>query len=177
MNIERQTIDPYPDFPEQIGFYLSGMEEVREQLRIAIKDLSREEISAKYAPETHSIGQLILHNAEAEWWWIQCVVAERKLDEQEAKAEAHWDVLLDEDFADRNYSAAFCIGEIDRVSKLTKLKLTELTDNDLGRYFGWDKADGTRTEKSLRWILHHLIDHEAQHKGQILMLKRLIRNS
>lgn len=28
-------------------------------------------------------------------------------------------------------------------------------------------------EQSLRWILHHLIDHEAQHKGQALMLERL----
>jgi uncharacterized damage-inducible protein DinB len=26
----------------------------------------------------------------------------------------------------------------------------------------------------LRWILHHLIDHEAQHKGQIMLLRRLL---
>ena len=33
---------------------------------------------------------------------------------------------------------------------------------------------GQESEYNLRWILHHLIDHEAQHKGQILMLKRLM---
>lgn len=33
-------------------------------------------------------------------------------------------------------------------------------------------------EVSLRWVLHHhLADHEAQHKGQILMLKRLLEET
>ena len=137
-----------------------------------MKDLSDEEISAKLMRGTHSIGQLILHCAEAEWWWIHVVVAEKPLDEEEAKREAHWDVLLDEDFASKKYSAEFCIAEIDRITKRSRNVLTDFQNHDLGRYFGWDKDDGTRIEKSLRWILHHLIDHEAQHKGQILLLKR-----
>jgi uncharacterized damage-inducible protein DinB len=36
------------------------------------------------------------------------------------------------------------------------------------------ERQGEIQEISIRWILHHLIDHEAQHKGQILMLKRLM---
>jgi uncharacterized damage-inducible protein DinB len=45
--------------------------------------------------------------------------------------------------------------------------------NNLDRTFSFERRDTTE-ERSLRWILHHLIDHEAQHKGQILMLKRLL---
>lgn len=175
MKIEKEVFEPVPDFPKEIGFYLSGMDEVRGQLRKAVADLSDEEISAKVLPSVHSIGQLILHIAEAEWWWIQCIVAERELDEEEAREKAHWDVLLDEDFASKNYSARFCIGEIDKISRWTRESLKKFTGRDLERFFGWDRRDGTRMEKSLRWILHHLIDHEAQHKGQILMLKRLLR--
>lgn len=177
MKIEKQTLEPVADVSVGIGFYLSGMEEVRGQLRKAVKDLSNEEVAARFTPNAHSIGQLILHNAEAEWWWIQCVVAELKLDEDEAKREAYWDILLDEEFAAKGYSAGFCMNEIDRVRTVCLETLKKLTDEDLDRYFGWDKQDGTRIEKTLRWILHHLIDHEAQHKGQILMLKRLLREA
>ncbi|MEZ5427491.1 MAG: DinB family protein [Pyrinomonadaceae bacterium] len=175
MAIEKQSLEPVAGFPREMGYYLAGMEEVRAQLRKIAADLSDEEMAAKLTPDVHSIGQLILHNAEAEWWWIECVVAEKDLDEEEAKVKAHWDVLLDEDFASKNYSARFCIAEIDRVRELSKETLSKFSDADLDRFFGWNKTDGTRIEKSLRWILHHLIDHEAQHKGQILMLKRLLR--
>jgi len=177
MNTEQQTLKTNTNFSKEIGFYIAGMEEVREQLRKAAEDLSNEEIAAKFTPNTHSIGQLILHNGEAEWWWLRCVVAEKELDEQEASRKAFWDVLLDQDFAAKNYSAKFCIEEVDRVRKECLEALKGFTDDDLDKYFGWDKDDGTRIEKSLRWILHHLIDHEAQHKGQILMIKRLLREA
>lgn len=177
MKIEKEIFEPFPNYPMQIGYYLSGMEEVREQLRNIVKDLSNEEISAKVLPTVHSIGQLILHNAEAEWWWLKVVVAEEELDEEEAIREAFWDILLDEDFASKNYSAEYCIKATDKVRATCLEVIKDFTDNDLDRYFGWNKDDGTRIEKSLRWILHHLIDHEAQHKGQILMLKRLLREA
>lgn len=168
-------MEPITDFSRQIGFYLSGMGEVRAQLREAVGDLSNEEIATRLLPGTHSIGQLILHTAEADWWWLKCVVAEKDLDEAEAKREAFWDVLLDGDFAAKNYSAEFCVSAADRVREKCLRVLADLTDEDLDRSFGFDRRDGKRMECTLRWILHHLIDHEAQHKGQILMLKRLLR--
>ena len=176
MKIEQQTLTPVSGIAKEIGFYLSGLQEVREQLRETVEDLSNEEISAKVLPNTHSIGQLILHCGEAEWWWIQCVVAGKNLGD-EAKKKAHWDILLDEDFVSKNYSAQYCLETIDDISNLTLETLKNFPNEDLGRYFGWDKNDGTRIEKTLRWILHHLIDHEAQHKGQILMLKRLLKEN
>lgn len=68
MKTEKEIFEPMPNFPKEIGYYLSGMAEVREQLSDAVKDLSEKEVSAKFTPKAHSIGQLILHNAEAEWW-------------------------------------------------------------------------------------------------------------
>ena len=175
MGIEHQELKPTPNFPREIGFYLSGMEEVREQLREAVKDLSAKETSAKLMPNVHSIGQLILHNAEAEWWWIECVVSGTGLDEEKATQEIFWDILDDDDFASKNYSSEFCVDTADEVRSSCFETLKPLKDEDLDRYFGWTGRDGKEREKTLRWILHHLIDHEAQHKGQILMLKRLIR--
>ena len=96
---------------------------------------------------------------------------------EEAKQKAHWDVLMDENFAEHGYTAEFCVSEIDQISDWSLEVLAKLQDHDLGRLFGYENREGERIEKSLRWILHHLIDHEAQHKGQILMLKRLLREN
>ncbi len=62
MKIEKEIFKPMKNFPREIGFYLIGMAEVREQLDDAVRDLSDEKISEKFLPDVHSIGQLILHN-------------------------------------------------------------------------------------------------------------------
>ncbi len=177
MKIEKEIFEPMPNFPKEIGFYLSGMAEVRKQLSDAVRDLSDAEISAKVLPNMQSIGQLILHNAEAEWFWIDCVLAEKELDEKVAKLELFWDVLLDEDFAVKNYSAEFCVETADKVRADCFETLKKFGDEDMEKYFGFNKNDDRRIEVTLRYVLHHLIDHEAQHKGQILMLKRLLREA
>ncbi len=175
MEINRQTLEPVEGVPIQIGYYLAGMEEVRDQLREAVRDLSNKVTHEKLRPDTHTIAQLILHCGEAEWWWIQCVVNGREIDE-ELKASVFWDVLENGHEPSEEMSAGECINEIDRISGLTLETLKNFADSDLDRYFVRKRPDGRTTEKSLRWVLHHLIDHEAQHKGQILMLKRLLQN-
>jgi uncharacterized damage-inducible protein DinB len=55
----------------------------------------------------------------------------------------------------------------------TREVLSSRSDDDLERITPFERG-GEKYEYTLRWMLHHLIDHEAQHKGQILMLKRLM---
>ena len=172
MNMDRQTLTPVAGVPEQIGYYLAGMEEVRMQLRTVVEGLSDEQMHAKLRPDTHSIAQLILHCGEAEWWWIQCVVDGKAVDE-DLQATDFWDVLEEDHDPVTHLSAADCVSEIDRISGLTRELLSGFSDEDVDRFFVKEMPN-RRIDKSLRWILHHLIDHEAQHKGQILMLKRLL---
>jgi uncharacterized damage-inducible protein DinB len=168
-----QVITPAPGVSAGIGFYLSGMNEVREQLREAITGMNTEQIGRRAVPGAHSIGALALHIGEAEWWWIQCRVGGHKLTAAD-RASPHWDVLEDpEAFGSKGYSAEFCLQVIDRIREQTRDTLASFGDDDLERIFSFERHGETR-EHSLRWILHHLIDHEAQHKGQILMLKRLM---
>ena len=168
-----KVLVPAPGVSPGIGFYLAGMEEVRDQLRETITGMTDEQISRRAVPEAHSIGALALHIGEAEWWWIQCNVSGHKLTDEDRSA-PHWDVLKDPDgFAGKGYSADFCLQQIDRIREQTRGTLASLGDADLERVFSFERRGKTH-EQSLRWILHHLIDHEAQHKGQILMLKRLL---
>ncbi len=168
-----RTLGPAPGVTPEIGFYLAGMEEVREQLREAVEAMPDQAISRQGLPEAHSIGALVLHIGEAEWYWMQMVVSGHKLTDED-RAAPFWDVLVDpKGFAEKGCSSQFCLAEITKIREQTRQTLASFSDSDLERMFSRKKG-GEIHEHSLRWILHHLIDHEAQHKGQILMLKRMM---
>lgn len=169
----RKTLNSIPGFSNEIGFYLGGMEEVREQLREAVEGMSDDQIGRPAIPGAHAIGALVLHIGEAEWYWMQCIVSGQKVTDQ-IRSKSYWDVLEDpQGFSDKGFSAEFCLNEIKTIREQTKGTLAAFRDPDLERIFSYERRGETH-EQSLRWILHHLIDHEAQHKGQILMLKRLL---
>jgi uncharacterized damage-inducible protein DinB len=160
-------------FTPGIGFYLSGMEEVREQVRDAVAQLTGEKFNRPAFLGAHSIGALVLHIGEAEWWWMQCNVAGHELTDEDRQA-PFWDVLEQpEAFRQRDYTAGFCLQQLDKIRNQTRALLAKFNDADLERIFSY-KRHGEIHEQSLRWILNQLIVHEAQHKGQILMLKRLM---
>jgi len=166
------TLDAVAGFESGIGFYLAGMEEVRGQLREAVTGMSDEHIGRPAISGAHSIGALVLHIGEAEWYWMQCVVSGQRVS-REIRSTPYWDVLKDpESFSAKGYSAEFCLNEIGKLREQTRETLASFNDADLENIFSIERRGETH-ERSLRWILHHLIDHEAQHKGQILMLKRL----
>ena len=171
--MRRRVLTAHPGLAPGIGYYLSGMEEVRSQVVAAVKDIPDDLIGKPAFLGAHSIGALVLHIAEAEWFWMQMVVGGHQLTEEDKKA-ACWDILDDVDaVARRGYSAEFCLQEAGLIRNQTRDLLFGFNDKDLERIINYERQ-GYPTEHNLRWILHHLIDHEAQHKGQILMLKRLM---
>jgi uncharacterized damage-inducible protein DinB len=170
--MSQRVLTPHPGLSTGIGYYLSGMEEVREQLIKAVKDIPNDVIGKPAFLGAHSIGGLVLHIGEAEWFWMQMVVSGHRLTEEDKKA-AYWDVLDDVDCVSRQgHTTEFCLQEVEKIRNQTRDVLFNYNDSDLERLIPFER-NGKQTEHSLRWILHHLIDHEAQHKGQILMLKRM----
>lgn len=175
MEIVTRTLEPVAGFSREIGFYLSAWEKARAGLREVVSDMSDKELASRVLPESHQIGGLILHLGEAETWWIHSVVAEKELSE-EAKKFAHLYDTTETDFAEKGYSAKDCIERIDKINQTSREILAKRTDDDLEKFFGYDR-EGKRVEASLRWILCQLIEHEATHKGQISMMKRLLREN
>lgn len=175
MQVQKEILEPMPGISREIGFYLSGIEKTRSQLRDAVADLTAEELARRVLPTAHQIGALILHIGEAEASWIHSIIAGRELSDEEKKF-VHWCDTTETDFAEKDYTAKNCIEKIDEISRRSREILAEFGDEDLDKIIAYDKPD-KRVEISLRSILRHLADHEAMHKGQILMLKRLLRNS
>jgi uncharacterized damage-inducible protein DinB len=171
--MRRRVLTPHAGLSTGIGYYLSGMEEVRSQLTAAVRTVPDDLIGKPAFLGAHSIGGLVLHIGEAEWFWMQMVVSGHNLTDEDREA-ACWDILDDlERVAQRGYTAEFCLSEIEKIRNQTRDVLFSYNDKDLERIITFERK-GQTTEYNLRYILHHLIDHEAQHKGQIFMLKRLM---
>ena len=171
--MRRRVLGPHPGLSTGIGYYLAGMEEVRSQIAAAVKDIPDDLIGKPPFLGSHSIGGLVLHIGEAEWFWMQMVVSGHQLTDEDKNA-PYWDILDDVERVARNgYSGEFCLKEAEKIRNQTRDVLFSYNDKDLERIISFER-NGKTSEYNLRWILHHLIDHEAQHKGQIFMLKRLM---
>ena len=175
METVKRILEPMAGFSREIGFYLSEWERIRSGLRDIVSDLTPAELSQRILPQAHQIGNLILHLGEAEASWIHSIVAGRDLTDEE-KAFSHWCDTFERDFAEKHYNVKDCLERIDKISEMSREILAKFSDDDLERMFGYDREE-KRFEVSLRWVLCNLIDHEATHKGQISMLKRLLREA
>src|SRR5262245_64079263 len=129
--MSRRVLTPHPGLATGIGYYLSGMEEVRAQVRAAVKDIGTEQLGNPAFLGAHSIGALVLHIGEAEWWWMQCHVAGHQMTDEDRKT-PYWDVLVDPDaFGKKGYTAEFCLQQADNIRNQTREMLFGLGEKDL----------------------------------------------
>ena len=171
--MRRRVLTPHPGLSTGIGYYLGGMEEVRSQVQVASEsDSGRSDWQTAVSRRAFDWRPGAAHRRSR-------VVLDadgcrgHQLTEEDKQA-PYWDVLDDVDRVARNgYTTEFCLKEIEKIRNQTRDVLFSYNDKDLERMITFER-DGETTEYNLRWILHRLIDHEAQHKGQILMLKRLM---
>ncbi len=174
MKIEIVNLLPTPGFSREIGLFLASLEIIRQEWREAVRDLSKTELAAKILPDVQPIGTIIVHLAEAEYFWIQEIISGREMTE-EIKNLLHHDLWF-KDFGAEDLDAVYCIKTVEKIHKLTRERLSKFNDDDLEHLF-IRKSKDKESHYSLRWIFTHLLDHEGTHKGQILMIKRLIRLS
>ena len=175
MEVEKRTFEPASGFSGALAFYIANLDAARTRLRKIAADLTAEELAARAFPAAHQIGNLILHLGESEAGWIWQIIAGKEFSEDE-KRFIHWYDTTERDFKEKGYSAAECLERIDQITERSRKLLSAFTDADLDRFFGYER-NGKRVEVTLRHVLVDLADHEAVHRGQISMLKRILRET
>ena len=134
---------------------------VRAELREAVAPLSQEQLD--WLPPDHpaSIGRLLAHIADCEYFWIG-VVATGSVDQpdwsrfEQARNKNDIEGLLAETF------------------ELTKGYLEEADFDDWDTvFYAHQQDDGTVEKFSKRWLAWHVVEHQARHRGQIFMLMRM----
>ena len=173
MKIETIPLQPVPNFSPEIRLFLAGLDKIRFAWCDAVKDLSNSELAHKILPDVQPIGTIIIHIAEVEYFWIQQIVGGKDFTAEIQNLLQH--NLWFKDFAAHDLNVEYCLQVIEKIHHLTRETLTRLTDDDLEKTFVrvWENGE---THYSLRWILVHLLEYDAEHKGQILMIKRLVQS-
>ncbi len=153
----------------EVGLLFALLESVRKETRDAILGMSNAELDHRSAGVPYSIANLLLHVAAEELWWIRGVLAGDELDAgtREEFAAGELGSLAATRLKGRD--VAYYLGLLDGVRAQTEAACWKLRDHDLNA----EKDDRRGGRASVRWILGHLAEHEAHHRGQIALLARL----
>ena len=147
MKIETITLQPVPNFAPQISYFLASLEKIRNDWRKAVKDLSKNELATKILPEVQPIGTIIIHIAEAEYFWMQEIISGKSMT-AEIKNLLHHDLWF-KDFAAEDLDIEYCLDVIEKIHVMTRQTLSKFTNEDLEKTFIRRRED-RETHYSLR---------------------------
>ncbi|MHA1759804.1 MAG: DinB family protein [Candidatus Heimdallarchaeota archaeon] len=154
----------------RVALLYSQQEEVRTNLLKMVKDIDDSDLD--YTPDERkieTIGTLLLHIAVVEWSWIIGGLEKREL------SNGKWNVAFPlrkgVDLPQQvGKGLEYYLEKLKEVRLEVYEKLKGLTDKDLDTVIESGKYKST-----VEWMLHHVIEHEAEHLGQISLLKRLYK--
>ena len=161
---------------------LAQMDDQSRRLIEATRDMTDAELAWQPAPGANTIGMLLAHVAVAEAHMTDVglarlpnsdVPAVLGLRTEDDGLPLPADGRPPETLAGRNIE---WFHELLRKSRAhTREVAMRLTDEDLPRLVTRPRPDGSTRVFSVDWMLYHLLEHEAGHLGQILLLRHLYR--
>jgi len=168
------TVQPLAGDAPLAARWLGALGESRRDLVETVADLTDVELHAALVPGAHSIAALLRHVAGVELWWVRTVLLQSPLDPGTAErfglSQGPGTILP----PPREWGLPQLLALLDEAHGETCLAFRGLDDVALQRP---DRPwPGGGRAISPEWILYNLLDHLANHRGQIAMLKRLIRH-
>ena len=167
----RRVIEPTSGFSGEIGIWVSTLDELRRQTRETVAGMTPEQLAWKPPGGGNSVGQLLRHIALVELDWLLTDLLRGAPLPKDAPALMQLDgAMVDPGLR----PLEVFLDSLDYARNLTRKKLAG---------FGRDEIETTRETKgegvhkvfNVRWILFHLLNHEAQHRGQILAVQRMMK--
>jgi uncharacterized damage-inducible protein DinB len=169
MEAEREvlTLEPMADHPE-VGRWLSAMDDARRETLRELEGVSGEALDWRPAGETNTIGTLLYHIAlvEADWLLVDMLGPENA---------PPWPAEL-LPYVDRDDEGMLTVIQgvtlpehLDRLAAVREMihhYFRPMTPEDFHSIRRRERFD-----VSPAWILHHLLQHEAEHRSQIVWLR------
>lgn len=157
------TLHPEPI----ISAWLWALNDTRRQTNVILESISDTVVDRHPPQHQQSIGTLLYHIALIEADWLYTEVLEQSYP-------AHIAALLPYDARDEHglltYIAPFGLAE-------HRSRLNRVRQEVLGVYQAMDIQDFYRVrhlsdyDVTPEWVLHHLIQHEAEHRGELVALR------
>lgn len=169
MDKKSLTVSSLIGYEPEIGRWLWCLEDVRRTLITALTGMSENLLDRKIG-DGHSIGSLLYHIAliEADWLYVEVLGTDwdpeiKLLFPLECRTDEKMTHIEGESLEEHFY----------RLKKVREVFLSYFRSMDLN---DWRKPRELENyDVTPEWVVYHLIEHEAHHRGQIFQLLRELK--
>lgn len=167
LTVKSQTIKPPKGYSTEIGNTVAMLEDLKARVTRSVVELNIEEVDFLLDDKANRVGALIMHLAATEKYYQLYTFENRGFN----KGEDKWKIALGlgdtarDKFIDKPIS--FYLDIWNEVRKET-LKLLK-TKNDK-----WFNAKVKGSSMSNHWAWYHVMEHQANHMGQIRLITKRI---
>lgn len=161
-------VHPLQGYPPELATALWMMEDTRARTMRALDGLSADQVDARPPGADNTIGSLLYHLAAIEADWLYADILQK--DYPEWMTQLFPSDVRTGDGQLTPIGAASLDEHLDRLATVRRHLL-----EDLGELTADDFRRARKTESGLttpEWVLHHLRQHEAEHRGQIQAVRK-----
>jgi uncharacterized damage-inducible protein DinB len=165
---QRLVLDGTTATDPVVATWLSALEEARDRTLRALEDLGDEHVDRAPDDGGNTIGALLYHIAAIEADWLYADILGPESDKSWPAELFPHDVRDDEGAltAIRGIPLDEHLARLAQTRALLLENLSVFTTEDLNRVRPREQYD-----VSAAWVLHHLLQHEAEHRAQIAALR------
>lgn len=167
-------VEPLAGYPTEYGLLIALLQDGTREWREELGEVSDEALVWQPFANGHSIGGVILHMIDVEAFWIETAALGRDRDPDEMKelGTEETDQYAFKWVVPPRKPLAYYLDLQDKVRARTLESIKSFPDPaTVVTREHWNAS------LTLRWILNHVINHEAYHGGQIVMLKTLFEQT
>ncbi|MEQ1823491.1 MAG: DinB family protein [Fimbriimonadaceae bacterium] len=160
-------VAPIAGFDPEIGLLLAALEDSTREWQENLEEPSVEAICWQPAPDFHSIGAIFLHMADCEAYWFEEVAAKLERTPEELQQ-----LLVNETDQDNVKWPTPPAEPIEWYFDLHR-RIRARSIQAIKNIASDQSFQGTRASYTLRWIVAHVVEHDAYHGGQAVLLYEL----
>jgi uncharacterized damage-inducible protein DinB len=164
---ERLTLEPIADDPE-VGRWLNALEDARRDTLRELDSVSPEMVDWYPAAPLNSIGSLLYHIALIEADWLVTEILELDANPADLAALLPWPDREPDNHLSRidGQSLDHHRARLHGVRQIVLAHLQPMTNEDFHRVRSLEQYDVAPD-----WVIHHLLQHEAEHRAHIAWLR------
>jgi len=152
------------------------LEDIRRVTLKGVTGLTKEQLFAEPVQGEFSIGAYLMHLGECDLGWLKTLSGENQ--PEDLKKRVFYDGWFDvppEEFnpPKETIETEEYINAITEARKRLLDYMDTMTDEDLKKKVKIKKKPTVEVDITKKWIIYHLIEHEAHTRGQMFMLIRM----
>ncbi|MBN8207212.1 DinB family protein [Bacillus sp. NTK071] len=150
---------------------LQALKETREKLLSMVSGVEFQELHYGYS-SFPTVGAYLLHIAQIELWWVKNALMGESVTEEEKRNFYFQEKQIISAPDDKELS--WFLARLAEARDLIRDYFNRLSDVEYRKPGPEVIVNGERHSYSPEWVISHLIDHEAYHRGQAAMVLKMV---